>query len=187
MSEWIETSAGNRISKLAEISGPDRIIISGNATIHPGVKIHGDVELLANASNKNPDTATTIQLGKFCYIRSNSQIIPPVLKESKPENKTWHGPISIGAYTIIGNNSIVKSANIGNRVLIEDDCVLENLSIVYDCCLIRRGTVIPPKTVIPPYSEVSGVAGKDFSVRSLNNSYKKLIELEAKELQILGI
>ena len=87
---------------------------------------------------------------------------------------------------IIGSNTVVKLANVGNRVLIEDDCVLENLSIIYECCVIRKGTVVPPKTIIPPYSEVSGVPGKDFRISSLNSCYKRLIEIEAKELQILG-
>ncbi|ABN66171.2 dynactin subunit P25 [Scheffersomyces stipitis CBS 6054] len=184
MADWIETSSGNRISRSAHISGSDRIVINGNATIHPGVQIHGDVQLLANKSSTDTTTAT---LGKFCYLRPNCQIIPPVLQEcSDSDSTTYHGPVTIGAYTIIGSNTVVKSANVGNRVLIEDDCVLENLSIIYECCVIRKGTVVPPKTIIPPYSEVSGVPGKDFRISSLNSCYKRLIEIEAKELQILG-
>ncbi|KAK6205129.1 dynactin subunit P25 [Scheffersomyces amazonensis] len=180
---WIETVTSNRISKSAHITGSDRIIISGNSTIHPGVILRGDVELLPSQSNPTANP-TTIMLGKYCYLKQDASITPPVIKRA--EDKVWHGPVNIGAYTVIGTNSIIKSANIGNRVIIEDECVLNNLSIVYDCCIIRQGTIIPEKFVIPPYSEVKGTPGKDFTITNLNPGYKSLIELEAKQLQILG-
>ncbi|ODV82359.1 dynactin subunit P25 [Suhomyces tanzawaensis NRRL Y-17324] len=169
---WIETSTGNRIAKDAAISGPDNIVISGNCTIHPGASLHGDVTLLT------PSTGPTILIGKYSHLNSNCQIIPPVLQDDK------HGPVAIGAYCIVGHDTVVRLATIGNRVIIEDGCDLQNLSIIYDCCVIRKGTVVPPKMVIPPFSEVLGVPGTDFKVGELSNAYKKLIETEAKELQL---
>ncbi|EER35134.1 conserved hypothetical protein [Candida tropicalis MYA-3404] len=161
MSEWIDTSTGNRISKTAEISGLDNITINGNVTINPLVKI-----------SVNDDSKLSI--GQYCYLYPNAEIIASGEKTS------------IGGYVIIGRNSVVKSISIGNRVIIEDNCVLHPFSVIYDCCLIKKGTIIPEKMVIPPYSEVSGIPGKDFVIKSLHNSYKKSIELEAKQLHILN-
>lgn len=175
--EWIETTSGNRISKSAKICGSNQIVISGNSTINDNVLLKGDVNLAGKHQ-------TTIQIGKCCYLGMGAQIIPPVVKQEATE--TVHGPVQIGAYSIVGEKSIIRLATIGSRVLIEPGCKLDNLSIVYDCCLIRRGTVIPPNMVVPPFSEVSGTPGIDFTIKDLNNSYKKLIETEARELQVLG-
>lgn len=175
--DWIETTSGNRISKKAKILGSDHILINGNSTINDEVLLQGDVKM---AGKQN----ATIQIGKCCYLGTGSQIIPPVLKYDNGD--AIHGPLLIGGYTIVGKNSIVRLANIGSRVLIEAECRLEDLSIVYDCCVIRQGTTVPPKMVIPPFSEVSGVPGIDFRIKELDNSYKKIVETEARELQVLG-
>ncbi|ODV68830.1 hypothetical protein HYPBUDRAFT_192005 [Hyphopichia burtonii NRRL Y-1933] len=174
--EWIETTTGNRISKLAQIYGSNSISINDHSTVNSYVLLQGDVPLL----QQDESQTHTIKLGKYTYIGSNCQVIPPVLK------KTHHGPIRIGSFTIIGADSIIKSASIGNRVLIEPNCTLLDLSIIYDCCLIRKGTIIPSKMIIPPFSEVKGVPGVDFEIKELNSSYKKIIELEAKNLHYLG-
>ena len=161
MTDWIETSTGNRISKTAEISGLDNITIGGNVTINPLVNI-------------SVDTHLNLSIGQFCYFYPNANILASTEKTT------------IGGYVIIGRNSQVKSKSIGNRVIVEDDCLLYPQSVIYDCCLIKRGTIIPERMVIPPYSEVSGIPGKNFIIKPLHNSYKKSIELEAKQLQILN-
>lgn len=173
MEEYIETSSGNRILKQAKIYGPDRILISGNTTIKCNVELHGDVEALDEKSK------CSIQIGKYCYLDSDCQVEPPTMSNG------IRNPVVIGSYTIIGKNSVIRLMNIGNRVLIERNCKLNEQSVVYDCCWIREGTIIPPKMVIPPYSEVRGVPGVDFEITDLSNSYKKLIEHEAKQLQLL--
>lgn len=172
--EWIETANGNRISKNATLLGPDKLHLKGNSTVQDMVTINGDVDL-SNDSN------LAINIGKYCYIGSNSKIVPPLLK---PGGK--HSPIKIGSYVIIGDNCAINAIAIGSRVVIEDECKLCDLSVIYDCCLIRKGTIIPSKMVIPPFSEVSGVPGKNFKIRDLANGYKKAIEVEAKEIQIIG-
>lgn len=132
----------------------------------------GDVILLKKAA--------AIQIGKYCYIGERTTIVPPEIKPGT------HGPMTIGGYCIVGHDSKVQLANIGNRVLIEPHCNIGNLAIIYDCCVIREGAVIPPRMVIPPYSEVKGIPGENFEVRELHNGYKRLIETEARELQVLG-
>lgn len=93
---------------------------------------------------------------------------------------------SIGAYCVIGANTQLDLVTIGNRVLIERDCVLEVGCVVYECCYIRAGTVIPSKKIIPPESEVSGIPGVDFEIIPLNSGFKRLIEREAKQLYVVA-
>lgn len=105
---------------------------------------------------------------KFCHIDPNATITT----------------VDIGSYTIIGK-STVNSLKIGSRVLVEDDCTLHHDSIIYDCVLITKDTIVPPNLVIPPYSKVSGVPGTNFKIERLGIGYKKLIELAAKEQSII--
>ena len=53
-------------------------------------------------------------------------------------------------------------------------------------CRQRLLTVIPPKSVIPPYSEVSGVPGKDYEIAELNGGYRKVLETDARIRHVLG-
>ncbi|CCE79917.1 Piso0_003009 [Millerozyma farinosa CBS 7064] len=177
MTDWIETSTGNRISRKAEITGSDRILIRGNCTISEDVKLQGDVPL--GGSSKG-----SITIGKYCYFGKGSVVVPPRIGDGGEE--TLHGPVEIGSYNIVGERCKIRSASIGSRVLIEEDCTLGDLSIIYDCCVIRRGTVVPPRMIIPPYSDVSGVPGENFLVEELPNSYKHILQTDAKRLHVLG-
>lgn len=167
MSDWIETPPENRISKDAQIESLDNIVISGYVTINRNVKISLD--------SPTPSSPSPIlSIGKYCYIYPDVEITPSTEK------------MFIGSYVIIGNSSKIMAKDIGNRVIIEDNCVVHPHCVIYDCCLIKSGTIIPNKVVIPPYSKVSGTPGVDFTIQPLHNSYKKSIELEAKQLQILN-
>lgn len=171
--DWIETASGNRISKQAHISGSNQISINEYTTINPGAVVTGDVSVAHSPA---------ITLGKYVYLSSNCQIVPPVA--SLAENT--HSQLLIGSYTVIGTNSVVNLLSIGNFVIVENDCKIGNLTVIYDCCIIRAGTVVPDKYVVPPFTEVCGVPGKNFTMKSLSNSYRKSIEYEAKRLHVLG-
>lgn len=158
---WIETQNGNRISKLAVITRPDKITIGSNTTIH-------------DLAELRLDTACPITLGKYCFL-DRACIVDPVSH-----------PILIGAYCIIGESTVVLLSTLGSRILIERDCHLGANSVIYDSCFIRANTVVPPRMVIPPFSEVMGVPGKGFTIKPLNTSYKRLIEAEARSLHVLG-
>lgn len=178
MGDWIETTSGNRISRSARLLGKDHIRLKGNVTINELVQLHGQGPLA-------PDTTVAISMGKYCFIGANTNIRPLELEKQPESNQAVYGLMKIGSYVIIGDNCSIYLGAIGNRVVVESNCVLHNLSIIYDCCIIRSGTHVPPKMVIPPFSEVLGV-GDQFSIKLLANGYKKAIEMEAKELQILG-
>lgn len=154
---WIDTANGNRVSTAARLAGTERIVLSGNTTVCEQVEIDA-----ADAA---------VQIGKYCYLGPGCRI---------------GGGVRIGLYTVVGAGSEVLLASVGNRVLIEDGCQLGAASVVYDCCYLRRGCVVAPRAVIAPFSEVSGVPGRDFAVRPLRSSYRRLIETEARLRHLLG-
>lgn len=179
--EWIETTSGNRISKLAVLKGSNNIHIKGNCTISENVILNGEVPLLT------PQKAT-IGFGKYCFIGRDCAIIPPVLKPSTNSTAvSFYSPVQFGSYVVVGGKSVVSLAMIGNRVIVEEDCKLHDLCVIYDCCIIRKGCVVPEKTIVPPFSEVSGVPEKDFVIKPLATGYKMAIENEAREVHCLGI
>ena len=57
--------------------------------------------------------------------------------------------MTIGAYTIIGNESIVKAMNIGSFVRIGKNCIIGDRSTIGDNCIIRDHTIVLPGTIIP--------------------------------------
>lgn len=183
---WVETSNGNRISRDAHISGSHKILLNGNVTVNPSVTLNADVEISKNTSGGADPHIITI--GKYSYLGKGCKVMPPILSIEQRDDVPFeiHSPIRIGSYSIVGENCEILLVSIGNRVLIEKGCKIGNLSIIYDCCFIREGCIIPPKAVIPPFSEVSGVPGVDFVCTELSNSYRKLIEGEARERYLLG-
>ncbi|CAI5759048.1 unnamed protein product [Candida verbasci] len=136
------------------------------------VKLGANVTILDNV-NIEASKVDSVQIGKYSIIKENSTIRLPS-----------NGVSNIGAYVIIGNNCDIRSLNIGNRVMIEDGCVLNDGCVIYECCLIKSNCIIPSKMIIPAYCEVGGVPGKDFYIKPLNSSFKKVIEYEAKYLNI---
>ncbi|KAI5965338.1 uncharacterized protein KGF55_001559 [Candida pseudojiufengensis] len=163
MPNYENNQSNNKISENAKIKNIEAVKLASNITIAGDVVI--DNESLDSDQNFN------IQIGKYTFIRSKTKII---------------SPCHIGSFVIIGLNCAINSKLVGNRVIIEDNVETHQGSIIYDCCIIKRGSIIPPKYIIPPYSEVSGKPGENFLIKPLNNCYKEVIESEARKLNILG-
>ena len=58
----------------------------------------------------------------------------------------------IGDYVSIGEDSIIQAAQIGSFCEIGKGCVIGAFTIIKDNCKILDGTVIPPCSVIAPFS-----------------------------------
>jgi dynactin-5 len=164
--DWIETSSGNRISRDAQIEGSDHILIAGNTTVCANVVLHGNVKVHEGQSS--------IQLGKFCYLSSGVTIMPPRV------SSTFHKAMKLGSYTSIAPNCSIHASHIGNRVTIGKGCELQNGCIVHDCVIIKPNTCIPEAYAVPPFSLVYQQRDQ-LIVETLPESYKKLIELKAKQ------
>lgn len=177
METWIETSTGNRIARLAEIKGANLISIADNCTIGENCTLNGSV---LTTAPKDP----SIVLGKYCHLALGVSVDPPLLKIV--DAKKVHANVSIGNYTSVGERTRVKLVLVGNRVWIGCDCDLGEMTTINDCCVVENNTVIPKKAVIPPYSRVSGVPGKNYCVEELGGGYRKVLETDARMRHILG-
>lgn len=163
--DYLETPTGNRISRRATITGSKHVVIAGNTTVCDGVVIDGTTAALKPA----------VLVGKYLFLAAGSEIRPP------------EGGCVLGSYNIIGERAVVELALTGSRVWIEPGCKIGAGAVIYECCVIRRGTVVAPKQIIPPYSEVSGQPGPTWRVRELNPSWRRIIEAEARKAQLLGM
>lgn len=172
MSLWVETSSGNRVSRLSKIKGLQNILLQGSSTIEDGVEIDAKKFL------KN-DSQVVISIGKMCFFDKNVEVSPPRLGDS-------YQPLQIGSYNVIGENSVVAPAKIGSRVVIGQNCTIGNNVIINDCCVIQENTVVSPNTVIPPFSSVCNDPIGKLVVKRLNESYKQRNETIAKNSYILG-
>ncbi|XP_064406546.1 dynactin subunit 5-like isoform X2 [Halichondria panicea] len=134
-SEYIETASGNKVSRSCVLCGSKNIVLNGKTIVQTGCIIRGD---LAN-----------INIGRQCIIEAGSVITPPFRKLS-------HGgafyPLQIGDNVIIGEGSIINASSVGSFVQIGKNCVI-------DCCRIEDNTILPPETVVPPFSVFSGSPG----------------------------
>ncbi|PNR92303.1 gamma carbonic anhydrase family protein [Petrotoga sp. 9PWA.NaAc.5.4] len=120
------------------------------------------------------------------------------------------GPINIGEYTNIQDNSVVHIDSnfpviIGNRVTVGHNAIIHGCEIADNCligmgaiilngakigesCLIGAGTLITENKIIPPYSLVIGVPGRivrnltEEEIEKLKNSAKEYYNLSKKYL-----
>merc|ERR1711907_666991 len=126
-------------------------------------------------------------------------------------------PVKIGSFCVVGERSVIRAPfkrfkggivipkiQIGNHVLIEDDCVISALSIgshvhigkgsivghrciLKDCCRIAPGSVLPPDTVVPPFAYFGGVPAR--MIGELPDSFetrmKDLSEMKFKKFKLV--
>ncbi|CAL1542245.1 unnamed protein product [Lymnaea stagnalis] len=141
--QYIETASGNKVSRQSVLCGSQNIVINGKTVIMTNCVIRGD---LAN-----------VRIGRHCIIGKNSVIRPAFKKFSKG---VAFFPLHIGDHVLIEEDSIVNAAQIGSFVHIGKNCVIGRRSVLKDCCAIADNTILPPESVIPPFTLYSGSPGK---------------------------
>lgn len=109
----------------------------GAVTVGPGVSVWYGAVLRA-------DTCT-ISIGEGAVVEDNVVI---------------HGgadsPVSIGSSTIVGHGCVIHGARIGQGVLVGSSAVILEGCEIGDRAIIGAGTVMPPRTRIPPNTLVTG-------------------------------
>ncbi|XP_053897114.1 dynactin subunit 5 isoform X3 [Malaclemys terrapin pileata] len=157
-SEYIETASGNKVSRQSVLCGSQNIVLNGKTIVMNDCIIRGD---LAN-----------VRVGRHCVVKSRSVIRPPFKKFSKG---VAFFPLHIGDHVFIEEDCVVNAAQIGSYVHIGKNCVivlqppqplqrkkgsqLGRRCVLKDCCKILANTVLPPETVVPPFTVFSGCPG----------------------------
>jgi len=79
----------------------------------------------------------------------------------RPSYKRFKGgiaffPLNIGDHVMIEDDCVIIAASIGSYVHIGKNCVISRRCILKDCCLILDGSVLAPDTVVPPFTVFGG-------------------------------
>jgi dynactin 5 len=162
---YIQTTTHNYVSRQAVIDGSSSVELKGRSIVSAGVHIRGDLAV--------------IRMGRYCLVQANTRIQPPPFPgqqhEQAPDSSLADGsggteaattaatkfvPVSIGSHTVIGKDCLIQAAAVGGSCLIEDAVTLGPRSLVKDCCVVTRGTVIPADTVLPPFTHASNTNGR---------------------------
>eukprot|EP00118_Oscarella_pearsei_P009227 m.52076 g.52076 ORF g.52076 m.52076 type:complete len:184 (+) comp34180_c0_seq1:27-578(+) len=142
-STYIETTSGNRVSRQSVLCGSQNIILNGKSVIQAECIVRGD---LAN-----------IKIGRVCVIKRGTVLRPPFKKFTKG---VAFFPLVVGDHVMIEEDCVVSAANVGSFVHIGKNCVIGRRSILKDCCRIEDNTVVPPETVVLPFSRFAGNPGR---------------------------
>ena len=146
--EWIQTDTGNKISRKADLQGYQNIVLKSRTIIESGSTLRGDLR------KKGAGPSVAISIGAYSRINSNVVITPPI-KDYKGEPSYY--PIKIGDYCEIGRNTSSEAVSIGNHSKIGGNCRIGAFVIVKECCEILDNSVVPPYTVLPPFTKFSGI------------------------------
>jgi len=83
-------------------------------------------------------------------------------------------PLKIGNGITVGHRSIIHGCTIEDECLVGMGAIIMNRAVIGKCSIIAAGTVVLEKTVIPPYSLVTGSPGK------VKKTYTNKKEIERK-------
>lgn len=132
---------GSYIDRSATICKPQAVEMpSGKCVVGRECIIRGDL--------------ASVKLDKYSFIGDKCVVKPPFSTLNSSAIK--YIPVTIGAYTIIGENCVIESAIIGLGCRIGNNCVLSKRTILKDHVVVLDGTIIPEDTVIPPFAIVAG-------------------------------
>ncbi len=124
--------------------------IAESAYIHESAVIIGDVEIGENCSVW-PGVVIRADFGPT-RIGKNTNI---------QDNAVVHcNEVDIGDDVTIGHGAVVHCRRVGNNSLIGINAALLDDAEVGEFCLVAAGAVVTDRTIIPPYSLVTGVPGK---------------------------
>jgi dynactin 5 len=196
--DYITTMTGNFISRQATLINPKNVEIKGRTIIQNSVVLDASAPETDGSSLKNTMIRIT---GRYCYIGSNTTILPPPVVGCRELNKTDHVntiPVSIGSHTIIygGTSSdrpcVIHAAAIGSYCCIGHDVFIQERVIIKDCCVIAPHTYIPADTVIPPFTHVSSLFSPPLNDNeSCNRSLvmyelppSTMVEIQEKSMEI---
>ena len=84
--------------------------------------------------------------------------------------------ITIGKYTIIGPNSIIKASIIGNCARIGKNCILEDNVVVGNNTIILDDSIVPEDTMIPENCVFGGRPAKFIRKAPVDVAQNHMIE-----------
>lgn len=124
-----------KIAMTCQIKFPSNVFVS-SAVIGNKVIIRSDL--------------AAVRIEAYSILCDHVILRPPLDKQRKYTSMT------IGRYTIVGENTMLKASVIGNGVRIGRNCILEDNVNVQSYSIILDGSIVPEGTVIPKYCVFGG-------------------------------
>lgn len=156
-----KTATQNLVARGGTVKGLHNIMPGGKCVIQEAV-LRGDV--------------AKITLGKCCFVAKGAVLHPP-------SNVFSWGvgflPLTMGDHVWLGEEAVVRAASIGSCVRVGARAELGERCIVKDCCWILEGTVVPPDTVLAPYTCWGGSPAR--LLRTLPESFARIQEWELEQ------
>jgi dynactin-5 len=153
-----KTATLNHVSRGSTLNGPQNIFMPGGKCVIQQATLRADV--------------AKITLGKCCYVAKGVLLHPP-------SYGAGFLPLTVGEFVWLGEDAVVRAASIGSCVRVGLKAVLGERCIVKDCCWIMDGAVVPPDTVLAPYTCWAGSPAK--LVRTLPESFGRTQEWELEQ------
>ncbi|KAI9807820.1 MAG: hypothetical protein M1825_005125 [Sarcosagium campestre] len=174
--EYVETEAGNKVSRKSLVIGTHNIMLGGNTVIQADACIRGDLRRTLPASSTSTSSSSTpaidpsaptaslsgaalsklppaVVVGRYCLLSPSSILKPP----SKPYRGQFsYFTLRMGDHVHVGEGAVVEAAQVGSHVSIGRGAVVGKFAIIKDCVQILEGTVVPPGMVVPGFSVVAG-------------------------------
>jgi len=136
------------------LCGPQNIKVDGKTILMPNVIIRADL--------------APVKVGKYCIIENHTIIRPPCRRF---KGGIVIPKISVGDHVLVGQDCVIAALSIGNFVRIGDGCIISARCILKDCCQIAPGAMLPPDTVVPPFTYWAGVPAR--LVHELPDSHER--------------
>ncbi len=133
LSRQPDLSAAAFVANDARITGDVRL--GKDASVFYGSILRGDIESIIIGEGSN------VQDGSILHLADDL-------------------PAIVGAYCTIGHGAIVHACTVGDECLIGMRAVILDGAEIGDQSLVAAGSVVTPRTKIPPGSMVMGTPGK---------------------------
>eukprot|EP00658_Telonema_sp_P-2_P028609 TRINITY_DN21895_c0_g1_i5.p1 TRINITY_DN21895_c0_g1~~TRINITY_DN21895_c0_g1_i5.p1 ORF type:complete len:200 (+),score=42.21 TRINITY_DN21895_c0_g1_i5:244-843(+) len=124
-----------------------------------------------------------VKIGTYCLVNERAVIRPPF---KRFRDGIVIPKIQIGNHVVIEEDCIISALSIGSFVHIGAGSIVSPRCILKDCCRILPGSVLPPDTVVPPFACFGGVPAR--LIEELPDSFerrmKDLTETKYKKFRL---
>lgn len=134
---YIKTMTHNYVARKALVEGAKQVELKGRSILQEGVVVKGDLAV--------------VRIGRYCEIDARSLLEPPV----HPLNPTLRIPLVVGSHTHIGRDCQIRAASIGSMVWIGNGVTLGSRVIIKDNCILEDGVKLGADTVVPPFTRIT--------------------------------
>ncbi|CAF9921227.1 MAG: hypothetical protein GOMPHAMPRED_002263 [Gomphillus americanus] len=154
--EYIETEAGNKVSRRSQIHGTTNIILGGRTVIQAEAVIRGDLLRTSTSTSSGAQQSVAslaVQTGKYAILSPGCVLHPP---RKYHRGTLSHTTQKIGDNVYIGPGAIIEAATIGSNVWIGAGAVLGRLSFIRDGAKVLDGAVVPGGMIVNSGDIVGG-------------------------------